>query len=145
MSLCPDLSCWLQTHRAPLQKLYLFHPSYTNVLLELRNSTDQIVAFTGKSCPCSPPGRSCRRTLVPAGPCGWCWVWWAVQAQEAQAGFPCAPCCSGAVRAEPPRLLRAAAGPPARPGAWPRVPDEEEAEGGCPGEQSDLAAPHGRR
>ncbi|NXI32532.1 F234A protein, partial [Sterrhoptilus dennistouni] len=32
--------------RAPLQKLYLFHPSYTNVLLELRNSTDQIVAFT---------------------------------------------------------------------------------------------------
>uniref|UniRef100_A0A8C3JJ57 Family with sequence similarity 234 member A n=1 Tax=Calidris pygmaea TaxID=425635 RepID=A0A8C3JJ57_9CHAR len=31
--------------RAPLQKLYLFHPSYTNVLLELRNSTDQIVAF----------------------------------------------------------------------------------------------------
>lgn len=30
---------------APLQKLYLFHPSYTNVLLELRNSTDQIVAF----------------------------------------------------------------------------------------------------
>ncbi|NXB71393.1 F234A protein, partial [Donacobius atricapilla] len=33
-------------HRAPLQKLYLFHPSYTNVLLELRNSTDQIIAFT---------------------------------------------------------------------------------------------------
>uniref|UniRef100_U3JNF1 Family with sequence similarity 234 member A n=1 Tax=Ficedula albicollis TaxID=59894 RepID=U3JNF1_FICAL len=33
-------------HRAPLQKLYLFHPSYTNVLLELRNSTDQISAFT---------------------------------------------------------------------------------------------------
>ncbi|NWW80956.1 F234A protein, partial [Climacteris rufus] len=32
--------------RAPLQKLYLFHPSYTNVLLELRNSTDQVVAFT---------------------------------------------------------------------------------------------------
>lgn len=32
--------------RAPLQKLYLFHPSYSNVLLELRNSTDQIVAFT---------------------------------------------------------------------------------------------------
>uniref|UniRef100_A0A8C5U0A5 Family with sequence similarity 234 member A n=1 Tax=Malurus cyaneus samueli TaxID=2593467 RepID=A0A8C5U0A5_9PASS len=32
--------------RAPLQKLYLFHPSYTNVLLELRNSTDHIVAFT---------------------------------------------------------------------------------------------------
>ncbi|NWV38563.1 F234A protein, partial [Grantiella picta] len=32
--------------RAPLQKLYLFHPSYTNVLLELRNSTEQIVAFT---------------------------------------------------------------------------------------------------
>ncbi|XP_009475517.1 PREDICTED: protein ITFG3 [Nipponia nippon] len=31
--------------RAPLQKLYLFHPSYTNVLLELRNSTDQITAF----------------------------------------------------------------------------------------------------
>ncbi|NWY49754.1 F234A protein, partial [Chionis minor] len=31
--------------RAPLQKLYLFHPSYTNVLLELRNSTDQIIAF----------------------------------------------------------------------------------------------------
>ncbi|NXI57352.1 F234A protein, partial [Chloroceryle aenea] len=30
---------------APLQKLYLFHPSYTNVLLELRNSTDQIIAF----------------------------------------------------------------------------------------------------
>lgn len=29
----------------PLQKLYLFHPSYTNVLLELRNSTDQIIAF----------------------------------------------------------------------------------------------------
>uniref|UniRef100_A0A8C6ZD08 Family with sequence similarity 234 member A n=1 Tax=Nothoprocta perdicaria TaxID=30464 RepID=A0A8C6ZD08_NOTPE len=28
-----------------LQKLYLFHPSYTNVLLELRNSTDQIIAF----------------------------------------------------------------------------------------------------
>uniref|UniRef100_A0A8C9F5A7 Family with sequence similarity 234 member A n=1 Tax=Pavo cristatus TaxID=9049 RepID=A0A8C9F5A7_PAVCR len=26
-------------------KLYLFHPSYTNVLLELRNSTDQIIAF----------------------------------------------------------------------------------------------------
>ncbi|NWQ99339.1 F234A protein, partial [Paradoxornis webbianus] len=34
------------THIAPLQKLYLFHPSYTNVLLELRNSTDQIIAFT---------------------------------------------------------------------------------------------------
>ncbi|XP_014746430.1 PREDICTED: protein ITFG3 isoform X2 [Sturnus vulgaris] len=34
------------THRAPLQKLYLFHPSYTHVLLELRNSTDQIIAFT---------------------------------------------------------------------------------------------------
>ncbi|NXT06685.1 F234A protein, partial [Prunella fulvescens] len=32
--------------RAPLQKLYLFHPSYTNVVLELRNSTDQITAFT---------------------------------------------------------------------------------------------------
>ncbi|NXW60121.1 F234A protein, partial [Eurystomus gularis] len=31
--------------RAPLQKLYLFHPSYPNVLLELRNSTDQIIAF----------------------------------------------------------------------------------------------------
>ncbi|NXP70546.1 F234A protein, partial [Ramphastos sulfuratus] len=31
--------------RAPLQKLYLFHPSYTNVLLELRNSTDQVIAF----------------------------------------------------------------------------------------------------
>uniref|UniRef100_A0A8V0YS63 Family with sequence similarity 234 member A n=1 Tax=Gallus gallus TaxID=9031 RepID=A0A8V0YS63_CHICK len=34
-----------ETVTAPLQKLYLFHPSYTNVLLELRNSTDQIVAF----------------------------------------------------------------------------------------------------
>ncbi|KFQ43060.1 Protein ITFG3, partial [Nestor notabilis] len=33
------------TSRDPLQKLYLFHPSYTNVLLELRNSTDQIIAF----------------------------------------------------------------------------------------------------
>ncbi|NXO70679.1 F234A protein, partial [Phainopepla nitens] len=33
-------------HRAPLQKLYLFHPSYTNALLELRNGTDQIIAFT---------------------------------------------------------------------------------------------------
>ncbi|NXA80598.1 F234A protein, partial [Thryothorus ludovicianus] len=33
-------------HRAPPHKLYLFHPSYTNVLLELRNSTDQIIAFT---------------------------------------------------------------------------------------------------
>ncbi|NXQ34426.1 F234A protein, partial [Alaudala cheleensis] len=33
-------------HSAPLQKLYLFHPSYTNVLLELRNSTDQVTAFT---------------------------------------------------------------------------------------------------
>ncbi|NXB03957.1 F234A protein, partial [Cnemophilus loriae] len=33
-------------HGAPLQKLYLFHPSYTHVLLELRNSTDQIIAFT---------------------------------------------------------------------------------------------------
>ncbi|KAM9372587.1 protein FAM234A [Phaethornis superciliosus] len=32
--------------RAPLQKLYLFHPSYTNVLLELRNSTDQIIGFS---------------------------------------------------------------------------------------------------
>ncbi|NXK85429.1 F234A protein, partial [Formicarius rufipectus] len=32
--------------RAPLQKLYLFHPSYNNVLLELRNNTDQIIAFT---------------------------------------------------------------------------------------------------
>ncbi|XP_051488475.1 protein FAM234A isoform X1 [Apus apus] len=32
--------------RTPLQKLYLFHPSYTNVLLELRNSTDQIIGFT---------------------------------------------------------------------------------------------------
>ncbi|XP_068763900.1 protein FAM234A [Struthio camelus] len=31
--------------KAALQKLYLFHPSYTNVLLELRNSTDQIIAF----------------------------------------------------------------------------------------------------
>ncbi|XP_056191861.1 protein FAM234A [Falco biarmicus] len=31
--------------RAPLQKLYLFHPSYTNILLELRNNTDQIIAF----------------------------------------------------------------------------------------------------
>ncbi|NXC30878.1 F234A protein, partial [Campylorhamphus procurvoides] len=31
--------------RAPLQKLYLFHPSYKNVLLELRNNTDQIIAF----------------------------------------------------------------------------------------------------
>ncbi|NWH79272.1 F234A protein, partial [Piaya cayana] len=31
--------------RAPLQKLYLFHPSYTNVLLELRNHTDEIIAF----------------------------------------------------------------------------------------------------
>ncbi|XP_035195723.1 protein FAM234A isoform X1 [Oxyura jamaicensis] len=30
---------------APQQKLYLFHPSYTNVLLELRNNTDQIIAF----------------------------------------------------------------------------------------------------
>ncbi|XP_063270499.1 protein FAM234A [Prinia subflava] len=33
-------------HGSPLQKLYLFHPSYTNVLLELRNSTDQVIAFT---------------------------------------------------------------------------------------------------
>ncbi|NWR42388.1 F234A protein, partial [Regulus satrapa] len=33
-------------HRAPLQKLYLFHPSYTNVLLELHNGTDQIIAFS---------------------------------------------------------------------------------------------------
>ncbi|NWH98556.1 F234A protein, partial [Tichodroma muraria] len=33
-------------HRAPLQKLYLFHPSYTNVLLELCNNTDQIIVFT---------------------------------------------------------------------------------------------------
>ncbi|NXJ14572.1 F234A protein, partial [Odontophorus gujanensis] len=33
------------TSTAPLQKLYLFHPSYTNVLLELRNNTDQIIAF----------------------------------------------------------------------------------------------------
>ncbi|XP_014108220.1 PREDICTED: protein ITFG3 [Pseudopodoces humilis] len=33
-------------HRAPLSKLYLFHPSYTHVLLELRDSTDQIIAFT---------------------------------------------------------------------------------------------------
>ncbi|KFP71831.1 Protein ITFG3, partial [Acanthisitta chloris] len=32
--------------RAPFQKLYLFHPSYTNVLLELRNTTDQIIAFS---------------------------------------------------------------------------------------------------
>ncbi|NXM72114.1 F234A protein, partial [Serilophus lunatus] len=32
--------------RTPLQKLYLFHPSYNNVLLELRNDTDQIVVFT---------------------------------------------------------------------------------------------------
>ncbi|XP_069726265.1 protein FAM234A [Phaenicophaeus curvirostris] len=31
--------------RVPLQKLYLFHPSYTNVLLELRNHTDKIVVF----------------------------------------------------------------------------------------------------
>ncbi|NXK31216.1 F234A protein, partial [Piprites chloris] len=31
---------------APLQKLYLFHPSYSNVLLELRNNTDQIIAFS---------------------------------------------------------------------------------------------------
>lgn len=31
---------------APQQKLYLFHPSYTNVLLELRNNTDQIIAFS---------------------------------------------------------------------------------------------------
>ncbi|NXG53989.1 F234A protein, partial [Psilopogon haemacephalus] len=31
--------------RTPLQKLYLFHPSYTNVLLELRNSTEQVAAF----------------------------------------------------------------------------------------------------
>ncbi|XP_017922998.1 protein FAM234A [Manacus vitellinus] len=31
---------------APLQKLYLFHPSYNNVLLELRNNTDQIIAFS---------------------------------------------------------------------------------------------------
>uniref|UniRef100_A0A8C3N5T1 FAM234A/B beta-propeller domain-containing protein n=1 Tax=Geospiza parvula TaxID=87175 RepID=A0A8C3N5T1_GEOPR len=60
--------------RAPLQKLYLFHPSYTNVVLELRNSTDQIVAFTGESCPCSPPARSCRSTLVPPGPSWSLWV-----------------------------------------------------------------------
>ncbi|NXA88207.1 F234A protein, partial [Melanocharis versteri] len=33
-------------HGAPLQKLYLFHPSYNHVLLELRNSTDQIIVFT---------------------------------------------------------------------------------------------------
>ncbi|NXD31136.1 F234A protein, partial [Spelaeornis formosus] len=32
--------------RAPLQKLYLFHPSYNNVLLELRNGTEKITAFT---------------------------------------------------------------------------------------------------
>ncbi|NXA41557.1 F234A protein, partial [Eudromia elegans] len=31
--------------KAALQKLYLFHPSYTSVLLELRNSTDQIIVF----------------------------------------------------------------------------------------------------
>ncbi|NXO02842.1 F234A protein, partial [Rhinopomastus cyanomelas] len=31
---------------ASLQKLYLFHPSYPNVLLELRNSTDQVIAFS---------------------------------------------------------------------------------------------------
>ncbi|NWU84156.1 F234A protein, partial [Onychorhynchus coronatus] len=34
------------TSTAPLQKLYLFHPSYNNVLLELRNNTDQIIAFS---------------------------------------------------------------------------------------------------
>lgn len=139
------MSCCLQRHRAPLRKLYLFHPSYTTVLLELRNSTDQIIAFTGKSPPCSPPVRSCRRTLVPPGPSGCCWVWRPVQAGKAEAGFPCAPRCSGAVRAEPPRLLRTAAGPPARRGARPRVPDEEEPEGGCGSEQGDLAAPHGGR
>uniref|UniRef100_A0A8C3V387 Family with sequence similarity 234 member A n=1 Tax=Catharus ustulatus TaxID=91951 RepID=A0A8C3V387_CATUS len=82
---------------AQVLRLYLFHPSYTHVLLELRNSTDQIVAFTGESSPSSPPARSCRRTLVPPGPCGWCWVCWPVQAHEAEAGFPCAPCCSSAV------------------------------------------------
>ncbi|NWI82389.1 F234A protein, partial [Dryoscopus gambensis] len=32
--------------RAPFPKLYLFHPSYSNVLLELRNSTEEIIAFT---------------------------------------------------------------------------------------------------
>uniref|UniRef100_A0A8B9IHJ6 Family with sequence similarity 234 member A n=1 Tax=Anser cygnoides TaxID=8845 RepID=A0A8B9IHJ6_ANSCY len=55
---------------APQQKLYLFHPSYTNVLLELRNNTDQIIAFSGKSWPCSPPAGRCRRT--PA--CGTSWA-----------------------------------------------------------------------
>ncbi|NWR80655.1 F234A protein, partial [Centropus unirufus] len=31
---------------APLQKMYLFYPAYASVLLELRNSTDHIIAFS---------------------------------------------------------------------------------------------------
>lgn len=65
-------SYWLQQTTAPQQKLYLFHPSYTNVLLELRNNTDQIIAFNGKSWPCSPPAGSCRRTPTP----GTSWAAW---------------------------------------------------------------------
>lgn len=77
MGLCPD-GVLLQRSRAPLQKLYLFHPSYTNVLLELRNSTDQIIAFDGKSPPSSPPIEEAQEdtsgTSCTLG--AWCWVWW---------------------------------------------------------------------
>lgn len=49
-----DASCLFQGSKVALQNLYLFHPSYPNVLLELNNSPDRIVAFDGKCCSLGP-------------------------------------------------------------------------------------------
>jgi len=116
------MSCWLQISAAPLQKLYLFHPSYTNVLLELRNSTDQIVAFNGKFSPFGPPARRCRRTPAAASRTAGCSVLGSWQASYA--GLFLLLCYSHAVRAQPSRLLCAAEGASTRRGAWAGVSDE---------------------
>lgn len=114
-----SMSCWLQTSAAPLQKLYLFHPSYTNVLLELRNSTDEIIAFNGEF---SPFGKGVQEDscccLQDAGRVvlgSW---------QPSYAGLFLLLCSSHAVRAQPSRLLCAGEGASARRGAWAGVCDE---------------------
>lgn len=121
------MSSWLQRSRAPLQKLYLFHPSYTNVLLELRNSTDQIIAFSGKSSsPSSKEAQEDAGLLVPPGLHG-CVVLGLVASLNTETlgwAFPSALHYSRAVRAEPPCLLRAVEGPSTQRGARVGVSDE---------------------
>lgn len=55
------LFCLFQGSRVAGQNLYLFHPSYPNVLLELNNITERIITFDGECCSLDPSGRDAAR------------------------------------------------------------------------------------